>query len=402
VDIDGSENKIFDGDASMFPKITSLFRSSSSIFTRLNFFHATLPYRQGLSWDDDSDFDVSSDGSVTSEDEIDAETHLPIWEITSLSVAIQADDGIDADWVQQLAEMIEDRPALRFLELRQWSRTDTWVMEQCLGESGTWSATHLDLVECGPITGDVGCVLEKLENLQTLRITSQSIPGSKRYGMDTPISIQRAIDALEPVEANLMELEFDPGPSEHWLRYEPYPKAFTRQTMELYHSHAFTSFSKLQRLQVPLEMFSQSTGKMLRDENHTFYTNFPPSLENLTLVVTSRETFHQALEDRYALPSGQVVIEDHIVNISNLSCKPATYEKAHELFEELSQLADHKDLVPALRELHLLRDPCQWLDCEHVQQCTRHLEQAGIAVHIHDREIEGPTQSDYKRWVSQV
>lgn len=323
---------------------------------------------QGRFWDDDSDFDVSSDGSVTSEDEFDAENHLPICGITSLSVAIQADDCIDADWVQQLAEMIEDRPALRFLELRQWSRTDTWVMELCLGESGTWSATHLDLVECGPITGDVGCVLEKLENLQTLRITSQLIPGSKRYGMDTPISIQRAINALEPVEAHLMELEFDPGPSEHWLRYESYPRAFTRQTMELYHSHAFASFSKLKRLQVPLEMFSQSTGKMLRDENHTFYTNFPLSLGNLTLVVTSRETFHQALEDRYALSSGQVVIEDRIVNISNLSCETDTYEKAHELFGELSQLADHKDLVPALRELHLLRDPCQWLDCEHVQQ----------------------------------
>lgn len=366
--IDGSENKIFDGDASIIPKITSLFRSNASIFPRLDFFHATLPYMQGRFWDDDSDFDVSSDGSVTSEDEFDAENHLPICGITSLSVAIQADDCIDADWVQQLAEMIEDRPALRFLELRQWSRTDTWVMELCLGESGTWSATHLDLVECGPITGDVGCVLEKLENLQTLRITSQLIPGSKRYGMDTPISIQRAINALEPVEAHLMELEFDPGPSEHWLRYESYPRAFTRQTMELYHSHAFASFSKLKRLQVPLEMFSQSTGKMLRDENHTFYTNFPLSLGNLTLVVTSRETFHQALEDRYALSSGQVVIEDRIVNISNLSCETDTYEKAHELFGELSQLADHKDLVPALRELHLLRDPCQWLDCEHVQQ----------------------------------
>jgi hypothetical protein len=171
--------------------------------------------------------------------------------------------------------------------------------------------------------------------------------------------------------------------------------------MEVYQSHAFTTLSKLRRLQAPLEMLSRSTGKMRRDENHTFYTNFPPSLEELTLVVTSREPFHQALEGTYALPNHQVVLEDRIVDTSNLSCQSDDYEKAHELFEELSQLADHRDLVPALRGLHLIRDPCQWLDCEHVQQCTRQLTQAGIAVHVHDRQTEGPTQSDYKRWVSE-
>jgi hypothetical protein len=56
----------------------------------------------------------------------------------------------------------------------------------------------------------------------------------------------------------------------------------------------------------------------------------------------------------------------------------------------------------SLRELHLLRDSCQWLDCEHVRQCILQLEPADIAVHVHDREIEGPTQSDYKRWVSEI
>jgi hypothetical protein len=385
----------------MFPKIASLFRYDASIFPSLKFFHATLPYMQGKFWNDDSDSEVSNDGSVTSEDEYNVDDRLPICGIISMSVAIHDSQGIEAHWIEQLSRRIEERPALRYLELREWSMTDHWVMQQCLGEPGTWSATHLDLVECGPITGDVGNALEKLKNLQALRITSELIPGSKRYGTEFPISIQIAIDALESFEANLAELEFDPGPSELWVCPELYPKIFPRPK-ELYQSHAFRSFSKLQHLQAPLEIFSQATGKMRRDEHHTFYTNFPPSLEKLTLVVTSRETFHQALEDRYALPNSQVILDDRIVNISNLSCKPDTYEKAHELFEELSQLADHRYLVPALREIHLIRDPCQWLECEHVQQCTRQLQQVSIAVHVHDREIEGPTQSDYRRWVSQM
>lgn len=129
---------------------------------------------------------------------------------------------------------------------------------------------------------------------------------------------------------------------------------------------------------------------MTRRDDHTFYTNFPSTLESLTLEVTSRESFNRALEQASFISNGQVALEGKIVDISELACQENCYEKAHELFEELCQLADHKDVLPSLRDVHLLRDPCQWLDCEHVKQCTRQMKQSGITVHVHDRKIEGP------------
>jgi hypothetical protein len=383
----------------MVARIASLFTADASIFTSLEFFHTTLPCMQGTLWDDRSEWNAASDDGNTSEDDDDPHARLPICGITSLSFAMQDDQSVNMFWMRKLRSIIEEAPSLRFLELRYWSATELSGTDESLGEPGRWKATHLSLLECGPITLEVEYVLGMPKDLQSLEIISELTPNVKRSDLDFPISIQEAVGALEPVQTSLVELKFDPGASEHWICPESYPAAW-QTLMEVYQSHAFTSLSKLQRLQAPLEMLSQSTGKMRRDENHTFYTNFPPSLEELTLVVTSREPFHQALEGAYALPNCQVVLEDRIVDISNLSCHSNEYEKSHELFEELSQLADHRHLVPALRELHLLRDPCQWLDCKHVQRCIRQLEQASIAVYVHDREIEGPTQSDYKRWVS--
>jgi hypothetical protein len=354
----------------MVARIASLFTADASIFTSLEFFHTTLPCMQGTLWDDRSEWNAASDDGNTSEDDDDPHARLPICGITSLSFAMQDDQSVNMFWMRKLRSIIEEAPSLRFLELRYWSATELSGTDESLGEPGRWKATHLSLLECGPITLEVEYVLGMPKDLQSLEIISELTPNVKRSDLDFPISIQEAVGALEPVQTSLVELKFDPGASEHWICPESYPAAW-QTLMEVYQSHAFTSLSKLQRLQAPLEMLSQSTGKMRRDENHTFYTNFPPSLEELTLVVTSREPFH-----------------------SN------EYEKSHELFEELSQLADHRDLVPALRELHLLRDPCQWLDCERVQRCIRQLEQASIAVYVHDREIEGPTQSNYKRWVS--
>jgi hypothetical protein len=404
VDVDGSENRIFDGDASMVARIASLFTTDATIFTNLEFFHATLPYMQGSFWDSNkSAWNAPSDDGNTSEDEDELQARLPICGITSMSLALHDEQGLDMYWMGSFCTMIEQSPSLRFLELRHWSGTDLSNLDELLGEQGTWSATHLSLLECGPITGEVEYVLTMPKDLQSLEIISELTPDTKRHGMDSPVTIQEALGALESVETSLMELRFDPGPSEHWICPESYPRHFN-QLREVYQSHAFTSFSKLQRLEAPLEIFSQSTGKMRRDEHHTFYTNFPPSLVELTLVITSREPFHQALERAYALTNSQVVHEHRIVETSDLfcqSCRTNTYEKAHELFKELSQLADHRYLIPALRELHLIGDPCQWLNCEHVQRCTRQLEQAGIAVHVYDRQVEGPTKSASQRWVSE-
>lgn len=319
-----------------------------------------------------------------------------------MSLAMQDENGggIDYNWMDRTSSTLEELQTLQFLEFRDWSATDHPMIETSFTESGIWSVTHLNLLECGPLTSWMTHVLQGPKDLQSLTMSSELTPSSNRSG-DDPISIQEAIETLDCIKHTLVELALDPGPSEHWVHPSIGDRNFA-QPKEPYQSHAFNTFSRLQRLTAPLEMFSQSTGKMTRRDDHTFYTNFPPSLQELTLVVTSREPFDKALEQTYALPDKQVVLQDRVVKISDLSSQMDAYEKAHELFKELSQLADHRYSVPALREVHLLRDPCQWLDCEHVKQCKRQLEQAGIAVRVHDSVIEGPTQHDYKRWVSEL
>ncbi|KAH0018691.1 hypothetical protein KCU78_g7056, partial [Aureobasidium melanogenum] len=376
---DGADDDILDGDPTIVSSIGSLF-TDASVSRNLEFFHTTMPYFQGTFW----------------------ETNLPTCGITSMSLAMQDDQGIEYDNMPGLRNMIDEAPRLRFLELRDWDMSGDCGIEDWFDEPGSWTVTHLRLSECGTVTNDVCCVLEMPKDLQSLTITSELLPCSSESNfMGYPVSIQKAVDALGSVKNSLRELDLDPGASEHWKQ----PGLGDRrlpQAMEPYQSRAFDSFSRLQRLTAPLEIFSQSTGKMSRRKDHTFYSNFPSSLEDLTLVVTSREPFNKVLEQTYPLSGNKVVLKDRIVDISDLSCQTDAYEKAHELFEELSQLADHKYSVPALREVRLLRDPCQWLDCEHVKQCKRQLEQAGITVRVHDRAIEGPTQDDYRRWVSEL
>lgn len=384
----------------MFPKIASLFRNDASNFTNLEFFHTTLPYMQGTFWDDDNpDYDTSSDDSPTDEDDEKPNKRLPSCGIISMSLAMQDDQGIEYEWLDRLSGIIEEAPKLRFLELRDWSMTDDSTLEEhFLDGPRIWSPTHLSLSDCGPLTDDVSYLLRKFRDLQSLKITSGLVPNSKRDGMDDPIRIYQTVSSIAGVENTLVELEFDPGPCEHWGH------GSLDHLDEFYQSSAFLYFHKLRRLQAPLEMFSQATGRMLRDDrSHNFYTNFPQSLEKLTLVVTCREPFHQALEGSHILFNDQVVLEDRIVNISELDCETETYEKAHELFGELSRLIVQKDRrLPVLRELHLIRDPCQWLFCEHVKQDIRLLEYAGIAVYVHDKKIEGPAQSNHKRVVSEL
>jgi hypothetical protein len=69
VDIEGSMEKYFDGDATMVPKIVSLFTDKASSFTSLQFFHTTLPYVQGTLWDRDYVPDTAGDDYSKSEDD---------------------------------------------------------------------------------------------------------------------------------------------------------------------------------------------------------------------------------------------------------------------------------------------------------------------------------------------
>ncbi|THY17693.1 hypothetical protein D6D01_07438 [Aureobasidium pullulans] len=347
--------------------IAFLFSDAASMPGTLEFFHTTIPHFQNEYW----------------------EENPPVCGITSLSLPMEDDQVVEFEWVGRIKDIVDNASALRFLEVRDWAWTDYSGLENCFDNPGTWNLTHLKFTGCGALTEEMEYLLQMPKDLQSLITASYFTPGSILHSLADAISIQGAVDVLECAKDTLLELELDPGPSELWVCPEHGVRQFPKP-MEPYQSHAFGSFSKLRRLKAPLEMFSQSTEKMARRDDHTFYTNFPSTLESLTLEVTSRESFNRALEKVYVIPNGQVVLEGEIVDISELACQKKCYEKAHELFEELCQLANHKDLLPLLRDVHLLRDPCQWLDCEHVKQCTRQMKQSGIIVHVHDRKIEGP------------
>ncbi|CAD0099755.1 unnamed protein product [Aureobasidium mustum] len=190
-----------------------------------------------------------------------------------MSLAMQDESdpgqGIEYEWMDRVNYTLGEMHTLRFLELRKWIMTDYPNLGTSFDEPGNWSVTHLNLSECGPLTHYMTYVLQAPRDLQSLTMTSWLTPGSKMYGGEDPISIKEAVETLESIKDNLLELELDPGPSEHWVhpgignRYFPKP-------MEPYQSHAFNTFSRLERLTAPLEMFSQSTGKMSRREDHTF------------------------------------------------------------------------------------------------------------------------------------
>ncbi|KEQ89436.1 hypothetical protein M438DRAFT_6519 [Aureobasidium pullulans EXF-150] len=362
-----ARNRLIDEYEKLIVDIASLFSDAASMPGTLEFFHTTIPHFQNEYW----------------------EEKPPVCGITSLSLPMEDDQGVEFEWLSRIKGIVDNASALRFLEVRDWVWTNSPGLEEFFDNPGTWNLTHMKFTGCGALTEEMEYLLQMPKDLQSLTTTSCFTPGSELHSMADAISIQEAIDVLECVQDTLLELELDPGPSELWVSPEHGVRQFPKP-MEPYQSHAVRSFSKLRRLKAPLEVFSQSTGKMTRRDDHTFYTNFPSTLESLTLEVTSRESFNRALEQASFISRGQVALEGKIVDISELACQENCYEKAHELFEELCQLADHKDVLPSLRDVHLLRDPCQWLDCEHVKQCTRQMKQSGITVHVHDRKIEGP------------
>jgi hypothetical protein len=131
VDIEGSMKKYFDGDATMVPKIVSLFTDKASSFTSLQFFHTTLPYMQGTLWDHDYVPDTAGDDCSKSEDDGEPNPRLPICGITSMSLAMHDDEGIDFAWLSQFSDIMERTPPVRFLELRDCSRAIRGAITTC-------------------------------------------------------------------------------------------------------------------------------------------------------------------------------------------------------------------------------------------------------------------------------
>ena len=75
---------------------------------------------QGTFWDDDNpDYDTSGDDSPTDEDDERPDKRLPSCGVTSMSLAMQDDQGIDYEWLDRLMGIIEEAPKLHFLELKK-------------------------------------------------------------------------------------------------------------------------------------------------------------------------------------------------------------------------------------------------------------------------------------------
>ncbi|THX35294.1 hypothetical protein D6D12_00204 [Aureobasidium pullulans] len=242
-----ARNRLIDEYEELIVDIASLFSDAASMPGTLEFFHTTIPHFQNEYW----------------------EENPPVCGITSLSLPMEDDQGVELEWLSRIKGIVDNASALRFLEVRDWMWTNSPGLEDFFDNPGTWNLTHMKFTGCGALTEEMEYLLQMPKDLQSLTTTSCFTPGSELHSMADAISIQEAVDVLECVQDTLLELELDPGPSELWVSPEHGVRQFPKP-MEPYQSHAVRSFSKLRRLKAPLEVFSQSTGKMTRRDDHTF------------------------------------------------------------------------------------------------------------------------------------
>jgi hypothetical protein len=95
-------------------------------------------------------------------------------------------------------------------------------------------------------------------------------------------------------------------------------------------------------------------------DNHTFYKNFPPCLEDSTLVFEDDRRYNRALRDNMSkIIHGKPDNLNEVISKLCCSCANPTDENANELdcandlFKEFTQLAEHKAELPNLRTLQL-------------------------------------------------
>ncbi|THW58894.1 hypothetical protein D6D20_06899 [Aureobasidium pullulans] len=168
--------------------------NAASMPGTLEFFHTTIPHFQNEYW----------------------EENPPVCGITSLSLPMEDDQGVDLQWVSWIEYIVDNASALRFLEVRDWVWTNSPGLEDSFNNPGTWNLTHMKFTGCGAVTEEMGYLLQMPKDLQSLTTTSYFTPGSELHSMADAISIQEAVDVLECVQDTLLELELDPGPSELW------------------------------------------------------------------------------------------------------------------------------------------------------------------------------------------
>ncbi|THZ42571.1 hypothetical protein D6C90_05261 [Aureobasidium pullulans] len=350
----------YEAEDTLIRKIGSLFTDSNSM-SGLKFCHTIMTGAGAPFW----------------------QPNPPACGVTSLTMSI-LDESEYESW-ETLVEIFR-MPTLRFLEIMGWDDTARPI-EDDFHDPGMSNVTHLMLTQCGALNTEMIPLLQWPKDLQRLRIKS-GLPTYDDEDSDLgdwgDVSIQEAVDTIQPLKDTLLELDFDPGDSRNWT--EP---------MEPLQSRAFSNFTKLQRLNAPLEIFADSMASMRSHPTHVFHTNFPSSLEKLTLDIMYEGPLNYVLEraetERRVRSDGTINQGGEWVRIEDLPCRvgssePFSDDQSHEMFAELAQLAEHRSSHPALSEIRLLGYAYQWLDCEHIQSHARVIEQSGITVIVDQKE----------------
>lgn len=169
-------------------------------------------------------------------------------------------------------------------------------------------------------------------------------------------SVQKVLGTISGLSPTLEDLVLVFGHPSHYSRLETAPTS------------AFKHFKKLRRLVTSADVVASKTRSMSAKDNHTFYTNFPPCLEDLTLVFEADRLYNRALRDNmhkimYGKPDnlGKIVSELHCGSAGSDDRKASEPDCANDLFKELTQLAEHKSELSNLRKLHLSTNFIQWL-----------------------------------------
>lgn len=221
----------------------------------------------------------------------------------------------------------------------------------------------LRLLECGPLTQQISPLFQWPTNLNRLIYAparSKCEPYWRtilRRTGDISDAVDLSLQVLSPLRSTLQELHFDLGLDRHWIL--PF------RTGEL-----LRPFITLSHLTAPVELIMQSRGFSRSRFDRPFYANLPPSLEDLELKFTSYISWHPR-----AAHSGLDVA----------ACLES--DPAHQLFDELSTLAMHKEgQFPRLRQLTLVGDGEKpfLLKCCHAEYALEDLENKGICVVQHD------------------
>ncbi|KEQ67865.1 uncharacterized protein M437DRAFT_37342 [Aureobasidium melanogenum CBS 110374] len=217
----------------------------------------------------------------------------------------------------------------------------------------------LRLLDCGPLTQQISPLFQwpkKLERLIYAPARSKCEPYWRtilRRTGDISDAVDLSLEVLAPLRSTLQELHFDLGLDRHWIL--PF------RTGEL-----FRPFTKLSHLTAPVELIMQSSGLSRSRLDKPFYTNLPPSLEDLELKFTSYISWHSR-----AAHSG----------LSADACLES--DPAHQLFDEISTLAVQKEgSFPAFRKLTLTGDGEKpfLVKCCHVDYALDDLENRGVHV----------------------